>query len=147
MLQDIHSSLHRPGQFNLPPGREAESAPLMKAARLKTAPNLPKEIAPFSLPAVVNHGRWIVECPCGGAQLASRTDKRFFCIDCGNVAFEGKWVHVEWPDEAEEIEAELDQRFYPKQRNWRPGQTSKDLRDEARGQTLPDWVKPVKGPK
>src|SRR5690349_15592909 len=38
--------------------------------------------------AVVNHARWIVECPSGdgGAQYASREDPRFMCLECLNAA-------------------------------------------------------------
>lgn len=49
----------------------------------------------------VNDGRWIVQCPhCGGAQLASPAWERFLCADCANSAFGGRWLGVEWPDEA-----------------------------------------------
>lgn len=49
--------------------------------------------------AEVNHGRWIVRCPfCTSAQFASKTDHRFFCVDCLNDRGGRAWVSVLWPD-------------------------------------------------
>ncbi len=85
-------------------------------------------------PAVVNHGRWIVECPtlgCGGAQLASSTDNRFFCTDCLNVLVEGRWMAVKWPpaSDVRRIDAVLTPRPV-EARNWRPGESIADLEAE-----------------
>lgn len=76
----------------------------------------------------VERGMWIVDCVCGGAQLACRTDHRVFCCDCGNAPDGGKWVRVNWPDRATlvEIEAALLSRP-PYNRNWSPGETVDDL--------------------
>lgn len=77
--------------------------------------------------AYVNHGRWIAECPdCHGAQLACRTDHRFLCNECGNVAVDNKWRRVVWPLDAAEIEAALTGRPRANQ-NWNPGETVEDL--------------------
>ena len=70
----------------------------------------------------VNHGRWVVDCPCGGAQLACRTDRRMFCVDCLHTANGGQWVTVAWPDDVEQIEALLESRPVGLQ-NWDPGET------------------------
>lgn len=75
-----------------------------------------------TLLAYVNHGRWVVDCPCGSAQLASRSDRRFFCVDCRNAWALGKWVGVAWPAQAGDIEGLLLQRPFPKNRNWNPGE-------------------------
>lgn len=69
---------------------------------------------------VVNHGRWVVNCECGSAQLACRTDHRMFCVDCENVAVGGRWVHVAWPDDPYAIERALSRRPVDLQ-NWLPG--------------------------
>ncbi|GAA4358390.1 hypothetical protein [Angustibacter luteus] len=66
----------------------------------------------------VNHGRWLVDCPCGGAQLASRTDQRFLCCDCGNALVDGLFRPVVWPPDADAIETalaelELDAQNWP----------------------------------
>lgn len=95
---------------------------------LRTGVNLEKGIAPFASIAVyINHGRWIAECPdCHGAQLACRTDHRFLCNDCGNIAVEGLWRPVDWPANPGAIEEALDMRPLANQ-NWVPGQTVDDL--------------------
>jgi hypothetical protein len=80
-----------------------------------------------ALPAWVSGGRWVVMCPCGGAQLASREEHRFFCIDCLNVAVGGQWRRVHWPEDAADIEAVLLRRPDPETRTWLPTQTLSDL--------------------
>lgn len=70
---------------------------------------------------VVNHGRWVIECPaagCGGSQVASFTDRRFLCHNCLNADVGGKWLRVDWPDNWAEIEAALVERPEPSTRNW-----------------------------
>src|SRR4029077_18089393 len=76
--------------------------------------------------------RWIVRCPCGGAQIAARHDRRFYCVDCGNAWNQGPWAAVAWPDDATvaEMETILDERPDRRTRSWTPGQTCQDLRDE-----------------
>jgi hypothetical protein len=74
-----------------------------------------------------NHGRWVAECPvCHGAQLASRTDPRFFCVDCLNAYNGGKWVPLVWPEDVRAIEDALVDRATP-HRNWRTGENVSDL--------------------
>lgn len=72
------------------------------------------------LPVVVNHGRWLVECPCGGSQLACRTDPRFFCVDCLNEWTGGAWVNIAWPARPDFIDMMLSSRPLQLQ-NWSPG--------------------------
>lgn len=75
-----------------------------------------------AVPARVNRGRWIVDCPdCLNAQLACRADHRFLCNECGNVAVGNLWRPVVWPDDAEKIEALLAIRPRENQ-NWEPGE-------------------------
>ena len=80
-----------------------------------------------ALLAYVNEGRWVVDCPCSSAQLACRTDPRFFCYECGNSWADGKWATVIWPAEQDEIERLLLQRPDPRTRNWEPQESSFDL--------------------
>lgn len=83
------------------------------------------------LKALVNHGRWIVNCPtCLGSQFASRTERRFFCTTCLNQAAGGLWIHVDWPDQAARIEQLLLRRPNPANRNWYPHETIADLERE-----------------
>jgi hypothetical protein len=93
---------------------------------------IPTALSPHALPVKANHGRWVVECPCGAAQMTGRTDPRFYCVECGNALFDGKWVSVEWPKNAAAIEQELDRRPLVSNRNWFPGETVAVLRDETK---------------
>lgn len=93
--------------------------------------------------AIVRQSRWVVVCPwCPGAEYAHTSDKRFFCIDCGNVAVDGKWIGVEWPDNPEEIEAHLMLRPVPDTRNWEWGEKSTDLIVENFDHGVSSLVKP-----
>ena len=48
-----------------------------------------------TIPAYLNWGRWVVDCPdCKNAQLACRTDHRFLCDQCGNIAAGSLWRPV-----------------------------------------------------
>lgn len=72
--------------------------------------------------AYVSHGRWVVDCPdCRNAQLACRTDPRFLCDECGNIAAGRLWRPVQWPSETQAIESLLENR--PREvQNWNPGE-------------------------
>lgn len=79
----------------------------------------------------VNHGRWIVHCPfCDGAQFASESDHRFFCVDCLNIQANRQFIEVVWPPNASSIEQELVRRPHPEVMNWLPTETVNDLHVE-----------------
>ena len=82
------------------------------------APTTGKPVAAF-----VNEGRWIVSCPCGGAQLASLIDPRFMCCECANAANGGAWMPVTFPKALPDIVAALTARADPVAQNWQPGET------------------------
>jgi hypothetical protein len=105
----------------------------------------PHHLAPFAFPTkvaslevspVVNHGRWIVECPfCPGAQMADPEDRRFFCVDClhAGTPAEGAWIRVAWPapDRRATAEEILEGRPAEATRNWTPtAESIPDLRRE-----------------
>lgn len=74
--------------------------------------------------AEVNHGRWVVRCPfCASAQLAAKTDKRFFCVECLSEQVGRRWVRVDWPADVEAIEAALLRRVDRSTQHWRQGET------------------------
>jgi hypothetical protein len=108
-------------------GPPAERAPALYGVHPTT-----EAIAPGTenVPARVDHGRWIVDCPnCNGAQFASVTDRRFLCCECENIAIGGLWRRVVWPDNWPEIESVL--RVRPiENRNWHPEESTDDLRAE-----------------
>lgn len=78
--------------------------------------------------AEVIHGRWMAKCPwCASAQVASREDRRFFCVECLNVRADGKWARVVWPEQADEIEAVLAMRPSKETRSWLAHESLGDL--------------------
>lgn len=106
-------------------------------------PHPPAEISTEAVGhAIVRQRRWVVLCPwCPSAQYAHTTDKRFFCVECGNAAVGGKWVAVEWPPNPEEIERTLMVRPSDN-RNWEWGETVADLVAENFEHGVGGLVKP-----
>lgn len=96
---------------------------------LRHGHSLPLETHPSAtVTAVVNHGRWLAPCPwCASAQLASREDRRFFCIECLNLKADGKWATVVWPEQSDEIEAVLSMRPNKGNRSWLAHESLGDL--------------------
>jgi len=79
---------------------------------------------------VANHGRWLVECPfCPSAQVASVSDRRFFCTDCGNAAVGGRFIKTVWPSDLAELDDVLAHRP-PENANWRSHESLTHIRNE-----------------
>ena len=79
--------------------------------------------------AIVNAGRWIVNCPspgCYGAQYASHEDRRYWCVNCENRMVGGQWIRVVWPQDVDAIERALSPRPAYAQ-HWLPGETTDEL--------------------
>jgi hypothetical protein len=128
----IREDLARNGVI-LPPERIAEA--MIHVTNLKRAlSGMPLVGVPTSMradkpvKAFVNHGRWLVQCECASAALTSQTDKRFFCIECGNVIVAGAWRPVQWPEDAEQIEWLLTQRANDLQQSWNTDMPVDELR-------------------
>lgn len=82
----------------------------------------------IALPAIHNHGRWIVGCPfCKSAEKAA---DEFMCSNCHNEAVAWKPMPVAWPKNQKEIEKLLMERPEIKTRNWSPTETIQDLARE-----------------
>lgn len=80
--------------------------------------------------AVVNHSRWIAECPtdgCNGAYYFNPDDPRFWCVYCDTG-----WHRVVMPDDRDDIERALLERPAPQTRNWTPPETVGFLLEENR---------------
>ena len=104
----------------------------------------------------INHGRWIADCPrCNSAMAVQfigekQLFNKFACFDCGYGLADGfremlhsaapmdKWrlfnnerpffkVEIEFPDERQQIEAELMKRERMDNRNWNGGESVEDL--------------------
>jgi hypothetical protein len=78
------------------------------------------------LPAMVNHGAWIVICPnCRGAEYAFENGY-FFCCSCKNSRNGHKYRNVIFPRDRAPIEALLIKRPLDN-RNWAPGESLAQL--------------------
>lgn len=91
------------------------------------------ELNPSAPPlyAEVNRSYWAVACECREA-LDIDFGELYFCPNCLNLAYGGKARLVIFPDEKtrREIESVLSLRPVPDTRNWLPGETIQDLKDE-----------------
>jgi hypothetical protein len=127
-LRDLQS--RGPG---LPPVGAREFVALVQAQRRGAFASPIGEAAGPILAPEVNHGRWIVRCPaCAGAENADPEEPWFYCLSCCNVAFDGRWLPIQWPPERTAIEVELLKRPLAENRNWLPGESVADLRRENR---------------
>jgi hypothetical protein len=82
------------------------------------------------VPAYVNHGRWVADCPdCNGAELVTPNEP-MMCDACFNEGNGGAYRAVVFPRSQREIEAQLAIRPEPEHRNWAPGETVAQLRAE-----------------
>lgn len=65
--------------------------------------------------AYVNHGRWVADCHCNGAEVVAAGDQPMTCGSCGAVS------PVVFPPERDEVERLLSARPLPNQ-HWTLGQ-------------------------
>lgn len=86
----------------------------------------------------VNHGRWIVDCRCGGAEQVTRGQPAVVCQairrSIGGDRPCVTHIDIEWPDPAvaaAAVVALLDGRPTCNQ-NWQPHESLDELRDENR---------------
>lgn len=73
--------------------------------------------------AYVNHGRWVANCSCGGAELVAE-GKRMVCGSCGLNS------PVTFPPNVGAIESVLHARKGTAVKNWTPGETVEMLEAE-----------------
>jgi len=78
--------------------------------------------------AEVNHGRWVVYCHCGGAEMAW-DEGLVMCMGCFNSHARHELVRTHFPANRVEIDAVLDRRPLVN-RNWRRGETLEQLMRE-----------------
>jgi hypothetical protein len=82
--------------------------------------------------AYANWGRWVADCPrpyCGSAEPLTLNQPWFTCRpEAGGC---GAQAPIEWPPDAEQIEAALIVRENPRWMNWLPGETVADLHAET----------------
>jgi hypothetical protein len=85
-----------------------------------------------AIPARADHGRWIADCPCGGAEFVWLAQPQIMCVACWNSDLRGFWRPVTLPAEVPAIEVHLDRRRAPQHRNWLPGEPTSNLEAENR---------------
>lgn len=102
---------------------------------LKVIPAMAKRLLPQGgisdappVKARVNHGRWIIDCECGGAVFAF-DERIFMCISCCNARHKHQYRRLIFPRTRKAIEMILLQRPEPN-RNWYPGETLTKLKAE-----------------
>jgi hypothetical protein len=98
----------------------------------------------------VDHGRWLAQCECGGAEYVTPEDPIFYCCSCGNENVNGAARRVIFPENKGEIETALLERVVMVvqgktetaraamstpalpgvTRSWRPGETTGQLREQ-----------------
>lgn len=86
----------------------------------------PAHVSPVSPPPRLEHGRWIVDCPCGSGAGVSRTGLAC-CMECGAQ------MTITLPDATTRaaVETLLSERRLPQERNWTPAtETLEDIRTE-----------------
>lgn len=87
------------------------------------------------IPAIVNHGRWIVKCPyCRGAELLNE-EHLFMCQSCFNAPASYKFLKVKVPRWGSSIEAILLKRPMMENRNWTNEEAS-ELEEENKAHGL-----------
>ncbi len=78
--------------------------------------------------AYINHGRWLADCECKGAELVF-DEGLLVCLSCFNKAHGYQPRRVAFPEERLAIEALLERRPLENQ-NWRPGESLAQLQAE-----------------
>lgn len=80
------------------------------------------------LKARVNHGRWVVDCECNGAELAFE-EGLFMCLSCYNAGHRHQYRKAVFPKNRQAIELVLMARPIIN-RNWFPYETLAMLKAE-----------------
>jgi hypothetical protein len=116
-------------------GRKAGSRDFHRAALAKIGKELLVERSPSvnirGVNAFVNHGRWIAQCECGGAEVVDPEDPFFLCLSCLNAEFKERMRLVRFPAGRGLVEAALMARKDPRTRNWAVGEPVERLREET----------------
>jgi hypothetical protein len=90
--------------------------------------NVSVHTKPTPVTARINEGRWLFDCveaDCGSGVLAHPEWMIGRCFGCGAV-----YTNITFPTEWKSVEAALLQRARTVTRNWEPGSTVADLRQE-----------------
>lgn len=61
--------------------------------------------------ARIDHGRWLADCECNGAEYVDPNEPIFFCLSCGNTEYQGRMRPVIFP--APETRAKIEANLSP----------------------------------
>jgi hypothetical protein len=102
------------------PGQLAGAMPKLLKALGATIPPLDRVSDDSPAYARVDWGRWVADCPCGGASLVWLAGPHLaFCASCANADLGGQWRRVVVPDDAVGIASALDGAA-PNRQQWAP---------------------------
>lgn len=87
---------------------------LQKAA-IRKGVQLNLDMSEVEVVARIDHGRWIADCKCNGAEYVDPSEPIFFCLSCMNVDYGGKLRPVKFPPA--EIRLEIEARLKPENHN------------------------------
>lgn len=69
----------------------------LAVAALRRGVRLEKTICDAPVTARIDHGRWIADCECNGAEYVDPEEPIFFCLSCLNREHGGKLRPVKFP--------------------------------------------------
>lgn len=78
--------------------RDVGWIPIEKVALLELELGDANDPVDAPLSAIVNGGRWIAQCECGGAEHVDPTTRLFMCGSCFNAKHDHRWRMVDLPD-------------------------------------------------
>lgn len=94
--------------------------PRLARSRGFVIPPLKQVAQGASVVARIDYGRWIADCPCGGAEMIWLEGPwQIWCSSCGNADIDGQWRNVAVPENYAAISADLATRDWRDQQ-WRP---------------------------
>jgi len=73
---------------------------ILKKKRLLDTPFTGDIINKDPVHAIVDWGRWIAKCECGGVEYVCKEEKLFYCFSCGNYKQKGKGRKVIFPNKS-----------------------------------------------
>lgn len=87
---------------------------MVRATAARMGIKLSDELSENPVTARIDHGRWIADCECKGAEYVDPDEPIFFCASCKNAADEGRLRSVKFPPAAtrKKIEKKLNEATY-----------------------------------
>ena len=87
----------------------------MQKAAIRRGIKLTDAICDSAVVARIDHGRWIADCECNGAEYVDPGEPIYYCFSCKNAAHGGKLRPVKFPPA--EIREKIEAGLGPKNHN------------------------------